>query len=240
MIKLYKEPNQTERDLCNFARVSTGSEGTNDEGLIRNLLIWNHMSPFRHISMTFLCKNIPIYTMRQWTRHQVGGEFVPVFEEKDGSTMVEKSGRYTEMQDYKLNLDALTEDGKKEFYDYLDDSFERYNEWLSAGLLKEEARQVLPLCTTTSFYWTVNLDALMHFLSLRMDRHAQKDIRENAEKIFEIFQRNFPKVAKEWRWVDQFDKGMRKVYERHYEMFAGMTEEQIIKKVDELIFGSEK
>jgi thymidylate synthase (FAD) len=180
----------TEADLCDIARISTGKKSRADDELIRFLIEQQHDSIFEHAVMTFLVE-VPIYTARQWQRHRIG-------------SFTEKSGRYSEMEDYKLNV--LPENNKMYSDDiYLrgvkfvvDKSFVRYSEMLEAGALKEEARQILPLCTLTKFYWTVNLRSLMNFLSNRMAAGAQQDIRENANEVYKLFEDSYPNIARRW------------------------------------------
>ena len=54
-----------------------------------------------------------------------------------------------------------------------------YDERLAAGIAREQARKDLPLSTYTEAYWKVDLHNLLHFLRLRMDHHAQLEIREH-------------------------------------------------------------
>jgi thymidylate synthase (FAD) len=65
-------------------------------------------------------------------------------------------------------------------------SYERYEALLAAGTAKEVARGVLPADLYTEFYWTVNLRSLFNFLQLRLDSHAQKEIRDFAEAIMSL------------------------------------------------------
>ena len=58
-----------------------------------------------------------------------------------------------------------------------------YNERLEQGVAREQARKDLPLCTYTEAYWKVDLHNLLHFLALRMDSHAQLEIRNYATVI---------------------------------------------------------
>ena len=58
-----------------------------------------------------------------------------------------------------------------------------YNERLELGIAREQARKDLPLCTYTEAYWKMDLHNLLHFLALRMDPHAQIEIREFANVI---------------------------------------------------------
>jgi len=58
-----------------------------------------------------------------------------------------------------------------------------YNQRLGVGVAREQARKDLPLCTYTEAYWKMDLHNLLHFLALRMDSHAQKEIRDFATVI---------------------------------------------------------
>ena len=67
------------------------------------------------------------------------------------------------------------------------------------GLARELARIVLPLNTYTQLYWKIDLHNLLHFLSLRADRHAQYEIRAYAERIAELVERWVPLTAAAFR-----------------------------------------
>ena len=70
----------------------------------------------------------------------------------------------------------------------LNESFELYQDLLDRGTCREQARGNLPQSTYTEFYWKNNLHNLMHYLHLRMDEHAQMEIREYANAIYELVQ----------------------------------------------------
>lgn len=61
-----------------------------------------------------------------------------------------------------------------------------YSKLLDKNIARELARINLPLSTYTEWYWQIDLHNLFHFLRLRMDAHAQKEIRDYAEVMFEI------------------------------------------------------
>ena len=165
----------TEADLANIARISTGKKKRSDKELLRLLIERGHYSVFEHAVMTFYVK-VPIYTARQWMRHRM-------------ASYTEKSGRYSEMEDFDASSSMVV---KRQV---IDNAFKAYRELIRDGMPKEEARQILPLCTETEFYWTVNLRSLMNFLTLRMDKHAQRDIRENAYVVYNSFRHNYPTIA---------------------------------------------
>ena len=60
-----------------------------------------------------------------------------------------------------------------------------YEARLERGIAREQARKDLPLCTYTEAYWKIDLHNLLHFLALRMDSHAQQEIRDYATVIGE-------------------------------------------------------
>lgn len=180
------------------ARVSTGqgSKGEErDRQLIDYLLRHKHETPFEHSVFKFHVR-CPIFVARQWFRHRI-------------ASYNEISGRYTTLRyefylpkklrrqisrDYKY--EELPEDVSAELIGKIseayDASYRLYNELLDAGVARELARIVLPLALYTEFYWTINARALMNFLSLRAEAHAQYEIRQYAEAIMEIFKTKMP------------------------------------------------
>jgi len=86
----------------------------------------------------------------------------------------------------------------EQFLDYLasiQSKYEDYINLMNVGLAREQARMGLPLNIYTEFYWTLNLRNLFHFLGLRLDSHAQQEIRWFAEAILEIVKDVFPVSA---------------------------------------------
>lgn len=64
-----------------------------------------------------------------------------------------------------------------------DSAYAHYEEFLQQNIARELARIVLPLSLYSQFYWQMNLHNLFHFLRLRMDPHAQKEIRDFADQV---------------------------------------------------------
>jgi len=159
-----------EQDIVNAARVSHDSEGTeaSDKNLLKFLLKNNHNTPFRYAGYIFTVK-LPIFVARQWMRHTLGSEFV------------EKSARYTEMTEYYVP-------------DYLSEDEIGFMDNIMLESFAESARMVLPVSTYTKFTWKVNIQALMHFLTLRLDTHAQREIREYAKVLYAIAYTDFPTI----------------------------------------------
>lgn len=196
--------------VVNSARVSFGqrSEGLTeaDKGLINFLMRERHGTPFEHNSFTFYVK-CPIFVAREWFRHRIGSfnefsaryaEMPPEFWSPEASAMrqqVGKPGSYSfEPIDSSLAAHAAEVISAAQA-----EAFAAYNDLISLGVAKEVARAVLPVGAFTKFYWTVNARSLMNFLSLRTTEHAQREIRQCAFTIEDIFQRTMPVTHAAWR-----------------------------------------
>jgi len=178
------------------ARVSYG-EGTKkvseNRGLIRYLMRHRHTTPFEMVETKWHCK-MPIFVARQWIRHRT-------------ANVNEYSGRYSVMPDefYRPKIDDVKVQSKsnkqgggetldsataQEFLNHLDkltgESYRTYTEFLDKGVAREQARIILPSSNYTEWYWKIDLHNLFHFLGLRMDSHAQKEIRDYADAMGEM------------------------------------------------------
>jgi thymidylate synthase (FAD) len=170
-------------------QVDQMSEG--DWRLIDYLWSHEHTSPFRHVQFQFHLK-APVFVLRQWMKHQVGCAWNEI------------SGRYVQFDHEAWSPDAwraqadkikqgsagpMAEDDAlraQMIYDRaIEASFKAYEELLSAGVCKEQARACLPLSLMSECFWSCSLHALIHFLKLRLDHHAQLEIRCFAEAVRE-------------------------------------------------------
>jgi thymidylate synthase (FAD) len=184
------------------ARVSYG-EGTKsyreDAGLIDYLLRNRHTSPFEQVVLTFHVK-LPIFVARQWVRHRT-------------ARMNEISGRYSVMKDdcYVPELADIAvqskdnKQGRGESFEAEEanvvqeslknvqkDIYAAYTSLIDKGVARELARINLPLSLYTEWYWQIDLHNLFHFLELRLDSHAQKEIRLYAEVLFDMAKKVAP------------------------------------------------
>src|SRR6056297_4079505 len=183
--------------IVQAARVSYG-EGTKtvreDRALIDYLLRNRHTSPFEQVILTFHVK-MPIFVARQWIRHrtarlnEISGRYsvmeeefyVPAGDHIALQSDDNKQGRSGETLDPKTQMEIqgeLAAQQKRAYQDYMG--------YIDQGIARELARINLPLSLYTQWYWQMDLHNLFHFLRLRMDPHAQLEIREYANKIFEL------------------------------------------------------
>lgn len=209
--------------ICDAARLSYANAKrqmiSDDAKLIDYLMEHGHTSPFEQVVFWFHCK-MPIFVARQWVRHRT-------------ARLNEFSGRYSEMRDEfyvpdpsELKIQSTTNRQGRgdETVDEADaiasgirshnaESMVKYQELLKEGTSKEIARIVLPLSTYTEWYWQMDLHNLFHFLKLRMDSHAQYEIRVYAEAIAQLVR---PEVPMAWE-----------SFERHVLNAAKFSEDEL-------------
>ncbi len=181
--------------IVQAARVSYG-EGTKkvsqDRGLIRYLLRHRHTTPFEMCSVT-LHVRVPMDAWRQWIRHRTAS----VNEISTRYSIAIDAAQQTDPQQWRIQA-VDNKQGSDGFVDQqagqvltnqeteLHNTIrEVYNSRLEQGIAREQARKDLPLATYTESYWKMDLHNLLHFLALRMDSHAQKEIRDYATVIGE-------------------------------------------------------
>lgn len=195
MPRLVPEGQTADSAIVQAARVSYG-EGTKkineDRGLIRYLLRHRHTTPLEMIEFKFHIA-MPIFVARQWIRHRT-------------ANVNEYSARYSIVQDrfYRPTIENVRKQSTsnrqggdepievgtaEEFLKLLEDSealYERYLGLTEKGVAREIARAALPVSVYTEWYWKCDLHNILHFLSLRMDPHAQIEIRDYATAMYDL------------------------------------------------------
>ncbi|HRE42237.1 MAG TPA: FAD-dependent thymidylate synthase [Ignavibacteria bacterium] len=202
--------------VVNSARVSFGKRKTefddSDRKLVKFLAKHKHWSPFRHLVVQFHIK-APEFVMRQWYKHVVGIETSSSYATKDHAWN-EISGRYVPVTDYyspsnwrrqsdnnkQASEGSIEEQGDadKIFNDAMKSITEHYEQLLSLGVAKEQARLILPLNQYTEVYWTASFQAIMNFIELRDEATAQWEIRQYAIALKELMMEIYPETVKIW------------------------------------------
>lgn len=175
-----------------------------DERLSRYLVKNRHTTPIEFNECVFFIK-MPIFVARQLVRHRT-------------ASIEEVSLRYVEAvrEFYVPELDRMQRQSESNkqgssfetvenpafWQDYMvkscDTSFNVYEQLVDIGLAKELARSVLPLGTYTEWFWKCDLHNILHMLGLRLDAHAQYEIRVYAEAILSLIHPIFPTIVCEW------------------------------------------
>lgn len=179
--------------IVQAARVSYG-EGTKkvseDRGLIRYLMRHRHTTPFEMCEIK-LHVRVPMDCWRQWIRHRTAN----VNEYSTRYSIAIDATKTTKPSEWRLQTSTNRQGSEGLVVDELGARLserefeihavcrEVYEERLQAGVAREQARKDLPLSTYTEAYWKIDLHNLLHFLELRMDSHAQYEIRQYANVI---------------------------------------------------------
>ena len=184
-----------DESIVQAARVSYG-RGTKqlreDRGLIRYLMRHRHSTPFEMCEIK-LHVRVPMDCWRQWIRHRTANvneystRYSIAIDAAQRTAPAEwraQANRNKQGSGAKLSSSVGEKLSKRES-EFLRLSREIYEERLSEGVAREQARKDLPLSTYTEAYWKVDLHNLLHFLELRMDAHAQAEIRAYATAIGE-------------------------------------------------------
>ena len=183
----------SDSSIVQAARVSYG-KGTKklreDEGLIRYLVRHHHTSPLEMCEIKLHIR-VPMDCWRQWIRHRTAS----VNEYSTRYSIAIDAAQETTPGAWRLQATSnrqgsegfLNAEKGKTFTAHERELHELarsvYNERIEAGLAREQARKDLPLSTYTEAYWKTDLHNLLHFLELRMEQHAQLEIRTYATTI---------------------------------------------------------
>jgi thymidylate synthase (FAD) len=189
--------------IAQAARVSY-AQGTktvsDDRGLIRYLMRHQHTTPFEMAEIKLLVR-VPMDCWRQWIRHRTASvnETSTRYSIAINATQTThpdqwRSQAATNRQGSGEMLDAeLGQELSGEELQFHEQARRLYEKRLTQGVAREQARKDLPLSTFTEAYWKIDLHNLLHFLALRMDSHAQWEIRQYANIIgHEIVRPLFP------------------------------------------------
>ncbi len=219
----------TDADVERAARVSYGygtRKVSRTRGLIRYLRRHRHTTPSEMVELKFHCA-MPMFVARQWIRHRT-------------ANVNEYSGRYSLMpllfyepehahfalQSRSNRQGREASEAPRELYEEAVDRWEEIRrrasdayEWLvGEDVARELARIDLPLSTYTQWYWKIDLHNLLHFLTLRVDPHAQWEIREYGRVIAGMVKRVAPLSYEAWVDYDlegaPFSRGERRALAR--------------------------
>ena len=210
-------------DIVNSARVSydkesklrdDGSLTLNDQKLLNFLIEHKHDSTLRHAGFTFEVY-APLMIARQWYKHAVSSTHL-----EDQLGWNESSRRYvTENEEFyipganewrsapansKQGSGAPILDGKGQYFtmslnNYIAEGEELYKRAMLEGVAPEQARLFLPAYGMyVRWRWTTSLNAVLHFLSLRMGEGAQSEIADYAEVVNLLVKEKFPSTVNAW------------------------------------------
>ena len=189
-----------DQEVENAARISYG-EGTRKvsqtRNLIRYLMRHKHTSPFEMCEVKFHLK-LPIFVMRQLVRHRTAN-----LNEYSGRYSVMSNEYYLPQADYLQKQSTTNNQGRNEvlpnkgslhfeFNRVYDTAQITYENLLEEDLARELSRVVLPVANYTECIWKIDLHNFFHFVRLRSDSHAQREIRDYSDAMYELVKPKFP------------------------------------------------
>lgn len=152
-----------------------GGELKDARDLVAKFIEWDHETPLEFADATFKVSDVSRSFLAQVTRHRLA------------SFMVE-SMRYVEQADqWPIIPDSIGEIDDKEFQLEVDNLVETshwlYDQCVSRGVPKEDARFLLPIGSRTKLYMKANFREWRHIIDLRASAGAQWEIRDFAQRV---------------------------------------------------------
>ena len=187
-----------EKHVAEVARVSSSRKNKREdyEGLIRYLIKHKHWSPFEHAYATFEIETskaigIQLIRHRSFTFQELSQRYQ--FIQRVTNDMFEPVELRHQAEDNRQSsTDLFTTPiqscgGKLDANGIVEEALRvaesTYVELINAGVARECARMILPMCTKTKIHMTGNIRSWIHFIELRDDPHAQKEIQDIAKLI---------------------------------------------------------
>ena len=209
-VKLLNITPNAEEHIVQIARVSSSRKDkkSNAAGLLAYLVRHKHWSPFEHSHATFeieTSKAIGIqlirhrsfsfqeFSQRYQDVNQIGSIFEPIELREQCEDNRQSS---TEIINPLIEVEGGNIPASYLIDDLLNQSQKLYDNLLNAGVAREQARMILPLCTSTKIQMTGSIRSWIHFLELRDDSHAQKEIQLIAKEIKKALVVELPIVSK--------------------------------------------
>lgn len=208
----------TDKRIVESARVSYGSPSKGDEQdkkLLEYLYKNHHSSPLEQCSITFNIK-LPLFVQAQLVRHRMArlnqrsyryseapdDFYIPKIWRKQDVKNKQGSTNEVFEPEIKTNFELSrgNEFVSKTFSDYCEQTLQVYKSMINSGVSREMARMILPQNIYTEIYFNIDLNNLTKLLTLRLDEHAQWEIRQYAQAMYEIFKELYPWTA------EAFDK----------------------------------
>lgn len=221
MVKLVSITQPTLEGLSGFtpeelivyiARVSNPSNQLNKETapkLISYLIKHKHWSPFEFVDMTVEVttrRSIAAQILRHWSfsfqefsqRYSTATKVQPIELRKQADKNRQSSAEVfdpTVFYDHENELHRdETKSASQAVSEHIESSMRLYSELIEAGVAREVARDVLPLATETTMYMKGSVRDWIHYLELRTSQDTQKEHRDIANSIMELFKENFPNI----------------------------------------------
>ena len=199
----------TDQDIERAARVSYGAgtrKVSQTRGLVRYLQRHAHTTPGEMVEFKFHC-SMPMFVARQWIRHRTASvnelsarySLLPLlFYAPEQANFAHQSSVNNQGREPEPAPTALYRGAIERWEGLRRAASDTYGWLLGEDVARELARIDLPLSTYTQWYWKIDLHNLLHFLTLRVDAHAQWEIREYGRVMAGMLQRVAPLAFEAW------------------------------------------
>jgi len=199
----------SDEDVERAARVSYGygtRKHSATRGLIRYLRRHRHTTPSEMVEFKFHCA-MPIFVARQWIRHRTASvneysarySLMPLlFYKPDAEHFSLQSTSNRQGRQGGGAPEDLYRDAMARWDEMRASAADGYTWLLENDVARELARIDLPLSTYTQWYWKIDLHNLLHFLSLRVDPHAQYEIQAFGRIMAGMVKRVAPLTYEAW------------------------------------------
>lgn len=179
--------------------------------LVKYLMDNAHWSPLQHISFGFKIETRRSISAQIFRHRSLNGQEwslrydTPLGFEEIDIRKKHPNNRQSSTESFDpliMNIldTKIKNKASQEIFILMDHIAKTYNKLLEAGVAKECARDILPLCTKTTIHITATLRDLLGFLNVRCDAHAQKEVRDIATRIGEELELQLPDIMKTIDW----------------------------------------
>ena len=199
----------TDECIERAARVSYGygtRKQSQTRGLLRYLRRHAHTTPSEMVELKFHCC-MPMFVARQWIRHRTANvneysgrySLMPMLFYTPPAEQLQKQSRRNNQGRSGEAVDTAQYDAALERWNRVREASRGAYEWMTGeDIARELARIDLPLSTYTQWYWKIDLHNLLHFLTLRVDTHAQWEIQEFGKVMAGMLKRVAPLSYEAW------------------------------------------
>lgn len=185
--------------------------------LVKYLMDNKHWSPLQHISFSFkietsraisaqIFRHRSLHFQETSQRYEEIQEFEPIELRREhptnrqSSTEIFNPGLVMFTNPYTGEDEGDMFDAQTVIKEYLDDISKFYNKLIKAGVARETARMILPMCSKTTIHVSGTLRDLLAFLNIRLDLHTQKECRDIATAMGEELEKELPEIFKNIDW----------------------------------------
>ena len=208
-VKLVSITPDAEQTMAYIARVSNPSNQDNEKyaGLLKYCIKHNHWSVFEQSTMTLEIETTraiaaQILRHRSFTFQEFSQRYASSNDLGDIDLPELRKQDLKNRQNSTDDLDPeLVEKLNKQMITLFSSAKSLYSQMLDAGVAKECARMVLPLCTPTRIYMTGSCRSWIHYINLRSAHGTQKEHMDIAEACRKVFTEQFPSVSEALEWV---------------------------------------